>query len=279
MGCLFAYLLSYSLPVHAEKPSPVLNGTLGLTSNRLGFSLDTRYGLRFPMFEKEGSTLFNNTGLTAQGTSYLSPAYMRWGGRVTFSPLAIIDLTGYGAYSQYFGNFQTIVDYDAPNQDYGNNKEIAAYVTDTSRQYSGKGWNFGGALTLKAKVGPFIALANENYSYWSVKVPEGATGDYFFEREQEVMMAYSQSRLSNFNGLLMWESQNPRTLIRVGSITTHRYSFEAEDTLFRTGLIGIVGKKEKVYSHTFIVQGYLEDRAMTDFFPPYIAYAFRFTNG
>lgn len=278
MNTPIAYLLSYSLSAHAEKPSPVLNGTVGVTSNRIGFSLDTRYGLRFPLFEKDGSALFNNTGLTVQGTSYLSPAYMRWGGRVTFSPLAIIDLTGYGAYSQYFGNFQTIIDYDEPNQNYGNNEEIAAYVTDTGRQFSGKGWNFGGALTLKAKVGPMIALVNEDFSVWSVMAPEGASGKYFFEREQEVMMAYSQSRTSNLNGLLMWESPNPRTLIRVGSITTHRYSFETEDNLFRTGLIGIIGKKEKVYSHTFLVQGYIEDRAMTSFFPPYIAYAFRFTN-
>ena len=132
----------------------------------------------------------------------------------------------------------------------------------------------GGALTLKAKAGPIVILLNEDVSQWRIQAPEVASGEWFFEREAEVMMSFGDEQYFNFNGLLMVENKSATRLLRVGSMTTHRQTAQAEDVLFRSGMILITGQLQKQYAHTLIVQPYIESRAMTTF-PPYVAYAFR----
>ena len=267
--------LSLFLCLHvAQAAEPALNVTSALSTSRLGLSADLRYGLWQPMLEKKDSILRTNTGLKAQGTFNVTPAFARAGGRVTFSPLAIVDLTAYGAYDSYFGNFQTLVDYDSADSNYGTNSDIADYVEETGRQSSGRGWHMGGALTLKAKAGPIVLLLNEDVSQWRIQAPSAAEGPWFFEREAEIMMAFASEYYLHFNGLLMVERRSATRLLRAGSMTTHRQSISAEDALFRSGLIVITGQLEKTYAHTLIVQPYIQARAM-DAFPPYVAYAFR----
>ena len=266
------FLLLNSGLLHAAEPA--FNLMTGLSTSRIGLTADARYGIWQPMLEKEGSVLRANTGLKAQAVLNATPAFARLGGRVTFSPLAIVDVTAYGMADSYFGNFQTIVDYDSADANYGTNSEIADYVDETGRQNSGRGWHMGGALTLKAKAGPIVILLNEDVSQWRIQAPEAADGDWFFEREAEVMMAFGDEQYFNFNGLLMFEHKSASRLLRVGSMTTHRQTTQAEDVMFRSGMILITGQLQKQYAHTLIVQPYIESRAMATF-PPYVAYAFR----
>ncbi len=254
---------------------PATNVTLGLSNWRAGLNLNTRHGIYIPMFEKEDSVLFQGTGLKLQGDSSITPAYLRAGGRVTFSPLAILDLTGYGQYDAYFGNLQTIVDYDSASDNYGSNADIATYIEETGRQSSGSGWHSGGAVTLKVKVGPMIVLSNTDLSYWNIN-SETAHVDWFFDREIDVMMKFEGDTLLEENALVMYEKAlgNDKN-VRIGSITTYRHSFTADDTMFRSGLIAMYNLPSGL-SHTVIVQPYLEDRAFTTSFPPYAAYALRY---
>ncbi|MEC8379989.1 MAG: hypothetical protein VXZ96_06695 [Myxococcota bacterium] len=268
---LYLMLLNSGLLYAAE---PALNLTTGLSTSRIGLSADFRYGIWQPMLEKKSSILRTNTGLKAQAVVNATPAFARVGGRVTFSPLAIVDLTAYGMADSYFGNFQTLIDYDTPDANYGTNSDIADYVDETGRQNSGRGWHMGGALTLKAKAGPIVIFLNEDVSQWRIQSPEAASGEWFFEREAEVMMSFGDEQYFNFNGLLMVENKSATRLLRVGSMTTHRQTAQAEDVLFRSGMILITGQLQKQYAHTLIVQPYIESRAMTTF-PPYVAYAFR----
>jgi hypothetical protein len=74
----------------ATELQPVADTTLGVTSWRTGVQADLRYGVRLPLFEQEGNPLLQGTGLKALGTLALTPSYLRAGGRLSFSPLAIL---------------------------------------------------------------------------------------------------------------------------------------------------------------------------------------------
>ena len=257
---------------------PATNVSLGLSNWRVGFGLDARHGIRVPLFEREDSVLFQGTGLKAQAAIGTSPAYFRGGGQVTFSPLAILDLSGYGMYDVYYGNLQTLIDYNTATANYGSNAELKSYVeNDPARQGFGTGWHTGGAATLKIKVGPVIILSSTDVSYWNIQRDE-AIGNYFFEREKELMMKFSGDTLLQENALVLYEInfEEKKSNIRIGSITTYRQTFQAEDTLLRTGLIAMYNQSNGL-THALLIQPYLQDRAFTSAFPPFAAYQFRYT--
>jgi hypothetical protein len=120
-----------------------------------------------------------------------------------------------------------------------------------------------------------IILSNTDLSYWDIN-SETAQGDWFFEREKEVMMKLEGDTFLEENALVMYEKtlENDKN-VRVGSITTYRKSFTADDVLFRSGLIAMYNLPSGL-SHTLIVQPYVNDRAFTSSFPPYTAYALRY---
>ena len=256
---------------------PATNVAVGLSNWRVGFSIDARHGIRIPLFERDDSVLFQGTGLKAQAAINTSPAYFRGGGQVTFSPLAILDLSGYGMYDAYYGNLQTIVDYDTASANYGSNADIATYVeSNPARQGSGTGWHTGGAATLKLKVGPVIVLSSTDVSYWDIQRDE-AIGNYFFEREKELMMEFGGDTLLQENALVLYEInfEEQQSNLRVGSITTYRQTFRAEDVLLRTGLIAMYNQSNGL-THALLIQPYLQDRSFSGSFPPFAAYQFRY---
>ena len=87
------------------------------------------------------------------------------------------------------------------------------------------------------------------------------------------MMAFGVEQYLNFNGLLMFENKSATRLLRVGSMTTHRQTIQAEDVMLRSGLIVITGKLQKVCPYPHCAALY-SIRGMPTF-PPYVAYAFR----
>ena len=186
-------LLLFLATAFAES-TPIGQVTSALSYNRIGLSLVGQYGTHIPMWEKEGSTLFQNTGIDVIGESNSTPAFTRAGMRVTVTPLAILKLQGYAFGSYYFGNFQTIIGYDTLGEDYGTNSDMADYTDDTGRQYAGAGWNAGGKATLQAKVGNVIVSNTTDYGTWSLNAPEGENGEGYFEREKEVMLAFGSDQ-------------------------------------------------------------------------------------
>jgi hypothetical protein len=69
MKRLVALLALLSLQgAQAFESERVSESTLGVTAFRLGAQADLRYGLRFPLFEREDSPLFQGTGLKIVAT-------------------------------------------------------------------------------------------------------------------------------------------------------------------------------------------------------------------
>jgi hypothetical protein len=267
------FLSSTALAIETE---PVLEVSGGGSYWRLGVFGKVLAGKRIPMFEKEGSVLFQDTGLKVLGELNSTPAFARPGARLVFSPLAIMDLHLHGGVDAYFGNFQTVVGYPDASYEYGDNEQIADYREDTGNYGTGMGWHGGAALTLKAKAGPILVLLNGDLTHWSVDAE--VDGDWIFEREMELMIARGGDQTLNLNAVLLYEldvdPSDPRKL-RFGSLTTKRSSLGAEDELFRTGVLASWFQTEQL-SHTLVVQPYLKDRAYDTVMPPFAAYVLKY---
>jgi len=251
------------------------DATVAVSHWRSGLQADLRYGARLPLFEKEGKPLFQDTGLKAIGTVLLTPATARAGGRITFSPLAIVDLHLHGGWGWYFGNFQTVVGYDSPEADPGSNREIAERVAEGGNRAAGKGFHAGVQTVLKAKVGPVVVLGSLDVVHWNVQAE--VEGDWYFEREEEVLLSLEGDQSLDANFLMLFQHEmDESTWIRGGSFTTVRAGFSSGDQMVRSGLLLSRGSGD--ISHTLIVQPYLKSRSFSVLDAPYVAYAFKITN-
>ena len=267
-----ATLLTLSV-IQAVEVEPSTNNTLAVTGARAGLQADLRYGARVPLFERDGQALFEGTGLKAQATLSLTPAYLRTGARITFTPLAIVDVQLHAGDDRYFGNHQTVVGYSSPDINYGNNKDIAAYVETNGNQNVGSGYHYGIQTVLKAKVGPIVFLGSADWTHWNIQ--SDVDGEWFFEREKEVMLALGGDETLDTNLLLLYQHDvSPDRFLRAGSITTYRQGIKAQDQLLRSGLFVSLGLGKA--SHNLIVQPYFIDRHYGPTNAPYTAYAFRY---
>jgi len=271
-------LLSTALAAEVE---PALDARLSVSYFRLGFSGILRPGVRIGMpWAEEGNVLTEPANLKIEADIQPTPAYIRAGGRVTFSPLAVLDITPYGYWNRYHGNFQTLVLYDDWTANYGSNADIEDHAAEGNR-YAGSGLHYGVSGTLKAKVSNVIIALNGDLSRWTVSPVEGE-GDYFFEREMEVMMrvgAAGGDTLTQANGVLAYEwdwNTEDAAKLRVGNLTTYRKSWTGDDTLLRSGLLLQVLTHDERITHTVLAQPYLIDRAYESALPPMVAYQVKY---
>ena len=269
----------------AADVTPTFDGRLSLAYWRLGTQANIKPGVSIAMpWADPDNVILAPAALKLEAEVAGSPAFVRAGGRVTFSPLAVLDITPYGYYDRYFGNFQTIVGYDSWDANYGYNDDIEAYVGQTGAQAPGAGYHYGVSTTLKAQVGNVIVLLNGDWSDWNVSAPElAADYDYFFERELEVMMRMGHAGGDNLvqgNGVLLYhwdKDEDDRWYMRVGSLTQYRMTTTADDRLLRTGALVQVSTRDETLTHTVLAQAYLRDRAYEKALPPFLAYQVKWT--
>jgi len=243
---------------------------------RIGMTFEGKKHLFMPMWEKEDNPLFQNTGLKFTPKGSINPAFGRAGLQVTASPLAILDINAHGGYSAYFGNYQTLVGYPTADTNYGTNEVLETYVDDTGNRSEGTGWNVGGGVTLKAQAGPMIMLVNTDVTHWNVSAD--VEGDWFFEREQELMLALEGDQVVSVNGILFYEiDKDPADArkLRAGALVTRRHSVAAEDVLLRAGPLVQWTQGEHIV-HTMLSQLYLVDRTYDVSMAPFTAYVIKY---
>ena len=228
------------------------------------------YGVQAPMFRKKDNILFQNTGIVAQGGADISPSFFRYGGRVLFTPIEVLDLSLYAMKNHYFPVFQTLVGYDDSDAQYGVNSQIDQYKEDNNRQYGGGGWQAGGAVTLKAKIGTVIALINSNIEYFHIQ-SQTPQGEWFWEPEKEVLIQSNGAIMVDGALLIMNEWSQEERALRLGALANYRNSIEAQDTLLRIGGICMYQPSSHM-THIVLVQSYIIDRAFSAGHP-FLAYS------
>ncbi|HJN76905.1 MAG TPA: hypothetical protein QGF58_23465 [Myxococcota bacterium] len=279
---MLAFLVSTAM---AADVSPTLDARLSASYWRLGFSGQVRPGVSLGMpWAEPGNVLTEPAALKLEADVQATPAYLRAGGRLTFSPLAVFDITPYAYWDRYYGSFQTLVLYEDWEADYGSNDDIEE-AAEGGNRYPGSGFHYGLSGTLKAKVKNVIVAVNGDLSRWDIDVHSMTTevkDPYFFEREMEVLMrtgVEGGDTLAQANVVLVYEwdwNTDDGAKLRIGDLTTYRKTWTGDDTLLRTGLLVQALTYDERITHTLLVQPYLVDRAYDSAFPPMVAYQLKY---
>jgi hypothetical protein len=92
------------------------------------------------------------------------------------------------------------------------------------------------------------------------------------------MIAFDGDQILENNTMLVYQKdQGENSFYRVGSLTSYRQSFQADDRLLRSGLIAMVNLGGNGM-HIVIAQPYLVDRTFEGAWSaPYLAYAFKYS--
>ena len=263
-------MLPFLLLAHAGELQQKFDANINASYWRLGSNALLWYGAQKPLFRKEDNILFQNTGLVLQGGANLSPAYVRYGMRGIFTPVEILDVSFYAMGNQYFPIFQSLVDYDSGDINYGRNADIDAYTADTGRMNAGNGWQAGVGITLKAKVESYIALLNGNLDHWNIQ-SQNPQGQWLWEPEKELLIRAEGEAIFDGAFLVMHEWNMSNKALRAGSLTIYRHAFESQDTLLRSGLIAMYQPSDHI-THIVLLKAYLQDRAF-EMGAPYFAYS------
>ena len=206
-----------------------------------------------------------------------NPAYLRGNARAIYSPMSIIDISAHGGLDYHFGSVATVMGFPSADAEYGDDAAMNA-LWEEGNHSSATGWHAGASVTLKAKAGPLIVMLNGDMTHWNVNAEDNVEGDWYFEREQELMLALGGGQVLSLNGIFLYEIDRDLSdgaSLRVGNLTTRRTSIAAEDELLRTGLLAIWTRNEH-FSHILTVQPYLRDRAFTSAMPPFVGYIVKY---
>lgn len=129
--------------------------------NPLGLFLEARGGWRHRLFDPgHGPLILRNTYFAIAPSVVLSPAFVRPGVAVEFSPLAILNLSALVEYVQYFGSFNLAQTWEGAGARYSN---AAVFGTAPGRDGNGetaRGLQLNLSALLQARAGELVVRSN-----------------------------------------------------------------------------------------------------------------------
>jgi hypothetical protein len=168
VGVLF-YILSfnaYGEGGHSTSKIPrhrlVYSELLAARINPLGLVNELAVGYRLKLFDRPGA-LFEDTHLTIQASTYITPADTELGPMVVFQPLAVLELSAKVSFYGTFGTFGILQSFRSPNEDSSDTRQDER--ADQGLDYTPVGLMVTLSARLQAKVGP-IALRNTSYFFY-----------------------------------------------------------------------------------------------------------------
>ena len=148
------------------------------TLNPLGANNELRVEARTALpWTKEGDALRAATFAGVGGDVEVSPAYLRIGPRLSFSPLAVFEVTAQARLLQYFGAFGTILSFpskDAPYDDQTREARSEEAASET-------GVGFDVRPELRIKLGRFVAANSWEIHYLVVPGDEPFIYEPYFD--------------------------------------------------------------------------------------------------
>ncbi len=238
----------------------------------LRYTFGAEYQVAAPWVNPE-SVLFESALFGAGPYVELTPAYARTGGRLHFVPIAVLDITAEALASGYFGTFSGITDFDAPDADFS---EAAFEEPEViARNHAGFGFRYGVSPTLQAKVSKFIIALPQEFTRFTMIVPEGATGDYWYEPQYDALMKWDDTVMLN-GALAFWafkekSDEDPRMFF-LGARFDHQYVFGTGDRQVKVGpmVVWKPAKSAAVPVLVFFAQAWIESPIHEEL-PPYLA--------
>lgn len=267
-----ALLALCSLPALALDLDPVLKVDIAASYWDEGAKVAAYPGVQARLWGEDGSLLFGDTFLRLDAVASVTPSYARLGPRVTFSPIAIFETSGWVLPSVYFGTFSSIKGFDDPDAIYTDE------LLDTLPRGAGWGTVYGGDATLRAKVGPIVVASWGTLQGWSFKADDKVSGAYWWEPESELLMGFSDLTWG-VNAVLLYELMLDEEIGRklyLGGTWNRSEAVETGDMYQRAGFLGNFALNEQ-WGFLLTVQAYIDDRVYTEPLPPYIGLRARWT--
>lgn len=251
---------------------PVLDVSLAGSYFPEGAKVATRPGVKIPLWNQPDSVLFEDTWLRPRLILESTPSYARFGPELGFSPIAVFELSGGVMASPYFGTFSSVkplVDPDAVPDD---------ATLDPLDRHTGMLIRLQAEATIQAKAGPVVIAAWGGPQRWSMNTPAEAEGDYYYEPETELILAWQDTSWS-LNGVLLYdhvldEARGHEFL--VGGYVDWHAGMATHDEIVRAGLMGVY-RPTKSWAVVLLALAQLEHRDYTEPFPPYLALQGRWT--
>lgn len=268
---LLPLVLALHSPAQAA-PEFVYTSRVGASYWALGLRGTVEPGLRWSLWNKPDSVLFEDTAFEAVFLNQFTPAYYRGGAQLTFSPIAVFDLTATWVGTTYFGTFSSIRATDDPTLVYSD------AVSETMDR--APGWGHRAAInpTLKAKAGPVIIVLDGEVQKWWITAGTGESGnplvgDYFYEPEMSIVAAFDDVLLTG-SAVALYDldlDEGDGRWLYIGSLTSYVHSIQADDTQLRSGALAVLHTHEAQWKYALLAQAYLKDRIYATTFPPYVA--------
>ncbi len=267
---LLPYLLS--LTAHASPFKPMLRADLAASYWDEGAKVAAYPGVQKRLWGPDGSVLFGDTFLRIEGVAVLTPSYARLGPRVTFSPIAVFELSAHYLGSAYFGTFSSIKGFDDPDVVYTDD------VVDAAVRGPGLGSVWGVEATLQGKVGPVIAATFGELKGWDVWPAERVQGDYWWEPESELLLSWHDNTWA-LNAVALYEhvfDEERGRKLYLGAMYSQSTGVDTGDRFARLGPMANIAFSDR-WGLLILTQAYLDDRIYTEPLPPYIGLRLRHT--
>ncbi len=261
-------LLSAST-AQATDITPTVSAKLGASLFGLGLKASLRPGAKLALWNQEDSLLFGDTFLHGQVILDTTPAYSRLGAGVRFSPIAVFEGGAHYVVCPYFGTFSSVIGFDSPDDDYSDD-ELDLRI-DQGLRGGGFGTRYGVDGSLRGMVGPVIVALTGEYTRWQLTPDDNVVGEYYFEPEMALMLAWNDS-LVNLGAVLLYQHVfNDDHKLIAGNYTTTVTVQNTGDNMTRTGLLAVYNWRPE-WSALLLVQAYLNDRVYTSPMPPFIGW-------
>jgi hypothetical protein len=114
------FLLATLAAPAAMAATPMLEASLAASVFNLGVAARVAPGMKFSLWNQPDNILFSDTFLKTEVGVDLTLVYARVVPKVTFSPIAVLEMSAHYGGSVYFGTFNGIVPFatpDAPNNE------------------------------------------------------------------------------------------------------------------------------------------------------------------
>ncbi|MFO0629217.1 MAG: hypothetical protein U0325_26820 [Polyangiales bacterium] len=152
--------------------------TTALRVNPLGLFVEARAGIRHRLFDPgSGPLILRNTYIAIAPSLVASPAFVRPGIAMEFSPLAILNFSALVEYVQFFGSFNLAQTWQNSRADYSN---AAVFGTAAGREGgadTANGLQVNLSALLQARAGDIVLRSNFRGIYFNLtfkKPPNGA---------------------------------------------------------------------------------------------------------
>lgn len=228
-----------------------------------GLISDTRAERRIALHRSD-SILFQDTHAGAGARFAVAPAFVELGPRVTLAPIDVFDVTFSASALYYWPSSSGLLPYDSIDESTRDKDRGDRHRTDATRAVASTAFTLQAAPTLKAQVGPIIAVDAWTFTHYMVTQPDSVTAPYVYEAYWDRLIEWNDTVVEHqavvFAVLADGSSESGR-MLWVGPTFRQRWALSSGDRSTGLGAFAVFrpSNRKWVPQLVGIVLPYLDD--------------------